>query len=180
VGYKSVSIGKKNLAMIRERLSGLPLNTAPTYSRGLTVTMDKFVLRDVTDDDEDMGFGYKVEFLNRNREPVGGPLEGAVKKKYVEQPSKIGTTANKNLFFAGRKKNVRDDIHSVRLTVWAKTFDNDCSKPWRHGKTSQSIEYKFSEFSTEPEKTFSAWKCIDVTLRFTDIIAGGTRQLTER
>lgn len=95
------------------------------YKKPISVRVNKLLIFDTADDDEDMSFSYKIEFRDQN-DIVLESLANRRSETYVEEPGKVGgERANVNKFFEGDSKNVDKPIRKLVVTVSARTHDGD-------------------------------------------------------
>ncbi len=163
IGYKAVYLANNHIASIESsmRFQTVRCDLTP-YKKPLKVTVERFVTRDVSDDDEDMSFSYLIEFLGQQGNVIGRLTDG-ISDKYVEEVGKVGVRRGVNHFFEGQNTIVNKPVFSVRCTINARSHDGDCSKAWRNGAT---ISRTFELPELEGKRTFTAWGGLDLHLMF--------------
>src|SRR5690606_12444380 len=121
IGYKAIYIANNTVAAINSSTKYQKVYCEPAaYRKPLKLTVEKFVTRDVTDDDEDMEFSYTIQFLGQNNEVVD-QLSNRKPVTYVEEPSKVKKEDHRNKFFVGDSKTVNKPIFKINLIVWARS-----------------------------------------------------------
>ncbi len=164
IGYKAIYLSNNHVAAINSasEFKKVKCDFAP-YRKPLKVTVNKFITRDVTDDDEDMEFSYKIQFIGQNDQLLD-EFSNHKPVTYVEEPGKVGGEKDGvNRFFVNENKTVNLPVFKVRCIVWAKSDDGDCEKPWGRGGKSVSRDFKLEDFDNT--QVFSAWNCLDLHIK---------------
>lgn len=157
---------------LKKRLSLVNNNSVPeriptgfnhaTYRKPVKVIVDKFLIFDVDDDDEDMDFGYEIQFIDTAGKIVD-KLYNSAHNVYVEEPEKIGgEKENKNVFFKGQTKIVDAPIAKIKCIVWARSLDGGSSRPWKK-HASQERTYELIEF--DDPSPFMPWNSMKLFFR---------------
>lgn len=133
-----------------------------TYKKPVKVIVDKLLIFDVDDDDEDLDFGYEIQFIDSSGTIVD-KLSNSAHNVYVEEPEKIGgEKENKNVFFKGQTKTVNAPIVKIKCIVWARSLDGGSSRPWKN-HASQERTYELIEF--DDPSPFMPWNSMKLFFR---------------
>lgn len=163
IAYKVIYLMNNSTAVLNSTYSfKKPICLNVPYYKPCIFTINKFLLYDVCDDDEDMDFGYTIIFWGQNGKEIDR-MSNHQQDVYVEEPSKdgIGERVGKNVFFQGERKIINVPIFKITIEIWAKSRDSDNEgRPWR----SQSTPAKFTrEFTVEEFSNHGIFKPWDRT-----------------
>lgn len=161
IGYKAIYLSNNQVAAINSayQFKKVRCEDYLPYRKPMKVTVVKFITRDVDDDDEDMEFSYKIEFLGEN-DKILDELSNKKPVTYVQEPRKVGgEKRGVNMFFNDESKTVNQPVFAIRCTVWAKSHDRGCKMPWGTRGKSTSKAFRLADFNAN---LFNAWDCLDL------------------
>jgi hypothetical protein len=167
VAYKGYQLTRADLKLIRAEIKERDQQgDFKVSATGLRAVIDQLFFQDVADDDEDLDFGYEVEFLDAAHRSIAS-LANSKKDVYVEEKGKVGRKNGVNVFFRNNALTANDAVHNVRLTVWVRSRDQDGSTEWRR-ESSKSIIYTYSDI-TQGTLVFNPWDKVIVQVSLKEV-----------
>ena len=135
ISYKAVFLCDNSQAAVNSTTE-FKIRTCSTvsYKKPFTIKVNEWIMRDVTDDDEDMNFGYKITFYDQRGNMVSGKEYSNHRgSTYVEEVGKVGLKNDKNRFFYNEPIFSISDlaIFKIKIEIRVNTEDGDCDRPWK-------------------------------------------------